>query len=375
MMRLLRISMLALVVVAGCSKPLELPDTKPDTSILVLEGDIVTGTDMENTVLLSRVRSLQDTTPSPESNARVEIVSKTGGNWPLTMTDAGKYTATATIPADNELSLHVQTADGSQYETPFQASKPSPPIDSVTFRQEKPDEVTIYVHSHDPSNNTRYYRWSAEETWERTSSFQSLYNFDGASIVPKAVGEQNYTCWRTQPTNTIVIANTLNLAQDVISYQPVTTIQSSTEKIYVRYSILVKQIALSRESYDFWNTLRKNTELTGSLFDPQPSQYQTNITCTNNAGKRAIGFVSVSGTSEKRLFIRNSEVNSWPTFDPAVSCSAIELSRSGAEDFLKSNPNFLVAYFITAGGGFAVAPQACVDCRLTGGDVIKPSFW
>jgi hypothetical protein len=375
MRRLLNISFL-LLAFAGCSKPLELPDTKPDTSILVVEGDIETGDDMPNTVLLSRVRSLQDTTASPVTNCQVLVVAEDGTQWELFDQNTGQYTANLNLPQGNKYKLRIKTSDGASYESVVQASKPAPPIDSVTFRQETPDaDAVVFVHTHDPSNNTRYYRWVAEETWERHSKYEAFHEFVNGSIQPKAMGDQNFRCWKSATVPNITIANTNNLAEDVISYQPITTLTRDNEKVYVRYSILVKQVALTRESFDFWNTLRKNTELTGSLFDPQPSQYVTNITCTTDPRRKAIGFVSVSASTEARLFLLNSQLNLWPYENPNLGCTATEFgSKFAAEDYYKLNPNLMVAYYIT-GGGFALSTPSCVDCRLSGGDIIKPSFW
>jgi hypothetical protein len=266
----------------SCSKPLELPDTKPDTTILVVEGDIVTGSNMDNTVLLSRVRSLSDTFPSPISNAQVRVVDQSGQAYSLVETTgtAGQYRASLTLDPSKKYALLVVSPEGNTYTSVYQQPKACPPIDSLTFLQPTPyDDVTVYVHTHDPSNNTRYYRWQGLETWERHSFFESYYEFVNGHIVEKPFTTQNFRCWKTEALSDIIIANTLNLQQDVVSYQPLTTVTRVTEKAIYRYSILVKQIALTRESFDFWNTIRKNTELTGSLFDPQPSQYTTNISC------------------------------------------------------------------------------------------------
>lgn len=365
------------LAIVSCSKPLELPDTKPDTSIVVVEGDVVTGTDMDNTVLLSRVRSLADTAAAPISQAQVQVVSDNGNTWNLSEVQGtpGRYNATLTLDPAHKYALRVISPEGNTYESAPQLSKQPPPIDSLTYQQPTPaDNVSIFVHTHDPSNNTRYYRWQAIETWERTAAYHAYHKYVNGQIVPMDPSEQYFQCWRTETVPSILIANTNNLANDVVSYQPVTTLRKDTEKGYVRYSIQVKQIALTAESFNFWNTIKKNTELTGSLFDPQPSQYVTNITCKNDPRKKAIGFVSVSGSSEARLFLRNSELQSWPIAGENI-CSANEFSKLDAELFLSANPNWDVAYFITAGGGFGVAPKPCVNCTLTGGTNVKPSFW
>ena len=366
---------LILTILSGCTKSFELPDTKPDNSVLVVEGNIQTGGTVENTFTLSRVKALFEFDDIPEENAKVEIKQQNGPRWLLTHKGKGIYSSTLNLPASVPLALQITTADGRIYESPFQKSTVTPEIDSVTWKQEPTGDVRLFVHTKDPSNKTRNYKWTFSETWERRAWYQGLYEFKNGDIIPRAPDDQIYTCWNTAQAPSFIIANTNNLADDVISYQPLSVITRPSEKLYLRYSILVQQIGLSQEAYDYWEILRKNTELTGTLFDPQPSRMPTNITCTNDATREAIGFVSVGNITEKRIFIMNSEVNLWPSRNEAASCDAFEFGKFQAERFLSQNPIYLPAYFITAGGGFGVALRQCVDCRLTGGVNIKPDFW
>lgn len=366
-----------LLLAASCSKPLELPDTKPDTSIVVVEGDVVTGTDMENVVLLSRVRSLADTTASPVSRAKVQVVSGSGSVWDLTESSdtLGKYRSTISLDPSNTYFIRVVSPEGNTFESPAQASKPVPPIDSLTFKQsEDGQEVKIFVHTHDPANNTHYYRWHSTETWERASAFESLYQFTGTDIVTKPLGDQNHLCWRTEEVPDIVIENTTYLSKDLVSYKQVAKFDQSTEKGYIRYSLLVKQIALTRESYEFWNTIKSNTELSGSIFDKQPSQYTTNLVCKNDPKKRAIGFVSVSGSTEARIFIRNSALNLWPYAPPAI-CTENKDGKDQVIQILRNHPEYLVSSYTPLTFQYGYSAKSCVDCTLTGGTNIKPSFW
>jgi hypothetical protein len=47
----------------------------------------------------------------------------------------------------------------------------TPQLDSVSWKQEN-NGVRIYASTHDPNNNTRYYKWDYEETWEIHPLFQ-----------------------------------------------------------------------------------------------------------------------------------------------------------------------------------------------------------
>lgn len=373
-MRINSVIGILIILIAGCTKALELPDTAPDTSILVVEGDIRTGAQTENKIRLSRLKPLFQFEDIPELRAKVEIVSQSGTKWALTDNNNGDYTSVLQLPDNVPLALRIQTTDGKIYESPFQNSIATPAIDSVTWRQE-PGGVRVFVHSKDPGNKTKYYRWTYTETWERKAWYNSLYDFKNGEIVERPDSEQVYTCWKSEDEQRIIVNNTEELGQDLISYQPVSFIPNLSEKLYVRYSILVRQLGLSKEAYDYWQILKKNTELTGSIFDAQPSQMPTNITCTNDKLRSVVGYISVGKISEKRLFVLHSALNLWPIRNEEQGCEAFEYPRFFAERFLRQNTNYLPAYFVTAGGGFGVAPKSCVDCRLTGGNTVKPDFW
>ena len=57
-MRYIAILFALTVMAMGCTKSLELPNTEPDNTILVVEGDIKTGSGTENIFKLSRLKPL-----------------------------------------------------------------------------------------------------------------------------------------------------------------------------------------------------------------------------------------------------------------------------------------------------------------------------
>jgi hypothetical protein len=373
-MRYIAILFSLTIAAMGCTKSLELPNTEPDNSILVVEGDIKTGSSSENVFKLSRLKPLFEFDEIPELGAQVEIVAEDGRKWTLADSKNGEYKNVLGLPTNIPLALRIQTKNGKTYESPFQSSIESPNIDSVTFQQEETG-VRLYVHSSSTSNSSKNYRWTYTETWENRSRYEAFHDFVNGDIVPRPFGDQIYRCWKNETEKNIIVNNTADLDKDVISYQPIAFIPNRSEKFYTRYSILVQQIGLTKDAYDYWEILRKNTELTGSLFDPQPSKMPTNIKCTNDPTKEAVGYVSVGRVSEKRIFIMNSDLNLWPSRNEEASCSAFEFPRFQAERFLSQNKGFLPAYLVTAGGGFGVAPSGCVDCRLNGGINVEPVYW
>ena len=362
-----------LTFMGSCKKPYSFPEGESINTILVVEGTIAVGQNAENRFLLSRLRPLQDTTLNdPESGAVITIESQNGQRWNLVENEAGTYLSAISLPDNSQYRLKVVTQNGRQYETEFLDVKASPPIDSITWKQD--DNVEIFVHSHDPTNSTRYYRWEYTETWEYHSYYDSNLGFVNGQIVYLSPSELTYACWSSESSGSIIINNTTALSEDVISFQPILTLPRPSPKASYKYSILVRQYGLPEDAYNFWNILRKNTELTGTLFDPQPSQLPGNIKNVNDPAEKVIGFISAGAVAEKRLYIRNAELLNWPPMPAEDSVCKVLDPGANAIDFLTQDTTYGPAFFVT-GGGVRLAKKKCMDCRRRGGTLARPPYW
>ena len=246
----------------------------------------------------------------PEWNAVVMIESEDGLTFPLLEDGFGKYSSGhLTLPFYKNYRLNITTADGNKYLTDFVVAKKTQPIDSLEWSQNS--DVNIYVNTHDPLDSTKYYRWDYIETWNYMSNVQSPWGVENRMIFLKDSLTQTDSCWRTRLSTDIITANSLALSEDLISHFMVATVPVNTEKISDRYSILVRQYALTKEAYQFFETLKKNTEQTGSLFDPQPSQLPSNLHCITHPEEKVVGFVYATSVTEGRIFIRHRQVKNW----------------------------------------------------------------
>jgi len=77
--------------------------------------------------------------------------------------------------------IRIQTADGKLYISEYVPIQNAPPIDSIHW-QRTTDEIKIFASTHDPLNNTRYYRWQYEETWEINSAFPSFFEYKNGFV-------------------------------------------------------------------------------------------------------------------------------------------------------------------------------------------------
>ncbi len=368
-------------LLCACRKPFEPAVIKRDYNYLVIDGVINAGANGITTINLSRTRNLTDTvTSKPELNAQVTIEVESGTAFPLASQGNGAYTsAPLTLTATTKYRLRIN-AGGKTYLSDLVPVKQTPPIDSLSWAQDSVyNDVTIYAHTHDPSNNTRYYRWDYVETWQYHAAINAAWGVTNGLayfIDIFNTAQQQYNCWGTINSTTIATGNSDALSQDVISYAPVNKIIHNAEKLMLRYSINVRQYALTKEAYQYWQIIEKSTQQTGTIFDPQPSQVLGNIHCITDPNEPVIGFVSISGISEKRIFIDHSSLRDWLYTAPGVICVQIFTFQNPTDYRIIDYPDttFSVNYFQT-GGGLVLSKKDCLDCRRRGGTNIKPSFW
>lgn len=94
------------------------------------------------------------------------------------------------------------------------------------------------ARKHDPTNNTRYYRWAYEETGQYHSFFISYFDYQNDTAVIRGVDHLIYYCWSSARSSDIQIGTTSQLSQDIISDIVFHKVSKESEKINIEYSIL-----------------------------------------------------------------------------------------------------------------------------------------
>ena len=364
------ILLIGILFLTRCKDPYDPPIKGSANHYLVVEGFI--NPDGQTNIKLSRTRNITagDTASDiNELNANVVIEDNSNNMYPLADSGKGNYSGIFNLSTSNQYRLHITTSDNKEYLSKFVSCKISPPIDNVGWNLNSDNGVQVFVNTHDPNNNTRYYRWSYTETWEFHSQYYSLFTYvpsDSTVIVRTA---PVYVCYQTDNSSTIILGSSAKLAQDIIHEAPVIAIPVHDKKISVLYSILVTQYPLDSAGYNYWNAMKSNTENVGSIFDSQPNQTVGNIKCTTDSSELVIGYIGAGTTDQSRLFINNS---SMPTgWNQAQNCTEYDV------------PNDSIVYYFGSGSfipiqitrtGYFSASSSCVDCTLSGSP-IKPSFW
>ena len=119
--------------------------------------------------------------------------------------------------------------------------------------------------------------------------------------------------------------------------------------------------------------MKKNTEQLGTIFDPQPSELNSNITNLTNPSEVVVGFVEVNDMQSKRIFISRSQVPDWrySRYCPEIVVPNISDSIQYYSNYLPNIPNEPKEELIPS---YFAAPPDCVDCTTRGTNV-RPPFW
>ena len=361
-----------LLCISSCITPF-IPKTNEDKKILVVEGLV---TDQPDTTIIKLSKSLPlgtSSISSPVQGCLVTISDDLGNTFVLTETIAGTY---VTDPSEFQgrigriYTLHISTNSDNNnlsYQSYPVEMKYVPPIDSLFYEkvtiQENNGTVSqegcqVLLNTHDPGNQTKFYRWEYSETWE----FMLPYT------VP------NQVCWLYNNSDIINIKNTSALDEARINRYALNFISNLTDRLRLKYSILVKQYSLNEEEYQYWEKLQNITEQVGSLYDLTPSSIPSNVYCLNDPNENVLGYFSVSASTSKRLFIKDHFAGIYTPYTNGV-CIDDTIFGSGPIPSLNTFVWVIVDQpFPPPGYKVTTRVRGCYDCTVRGTN-IPPSFW
>ena len=366
-------------ILNSCVSPFG-PNIEKYDNILVVEG-LLTNQPGSCKVSLSHTYPYDRTNPAPESGALITLIDNAGNEIRLMEDKKGVYT-----PEDTAFygiiglsyKITIETALGESYESEFEELKKPIEIGSIQYDAiDKGNGLTgvqLNINSYDPSNKSHYYAWDFVETWQIEVPFQSA----NPNRPPMKI------CYNWNTSNAILIKSTKDFLEDRLVKFPFYFVDNRTNRLYFKYSILLKQYVLNEKTYMFYRHLKEINENVGSLYDKIPGFLVGNMRNTGNPENPVLGNFQVSGVSEKRLFIHNKDLPynvraSIPygyefcrieTLDPRVSRpkvdSLLAVGWTVMDTLMVVEEDYLNYVMVIS--------NACFDCRLSG-EIKMPSFW
>jgi hypothetical protein len=327
------IILIALCFLCGCITEYELRGIEEVDGILVVDGII---TDYESVITLSRSRHLTSddwewTYEDPIFDARVYVEREDGTRFPAEPPNINFWGTPARYVINNgkldpnsryRLRIEIDefgemnNMDTFEYFSEFSHPIITPEIDSVFWMKRSPGQpVTIRVATHSPDRQVLFYRWSFREDWEINADF---FHQDFP-----------FRCWNFAYSRNLLLGSAertiLGRVTDIIH-----EMEPQSRRLSVLYRIDVTQNAISKRAYDYFENIRRNTDQTGSIFAPIPSELRGNIYSATDPSRYVIGFIEVSTTTQKRLYIARRDgayerPHSWcRVLTQAEICEGIE---------------------------------------------------
>lgn len=389
-MSLRPLAVILVLLASSCLDPyvVDVPDSQQETVVVEGSVDIPSAT---GTVRLSHLTPIGLQIPAePERQATVTISNTSGRTWSLPEVAPGTYRlAGILIDATARYSLRVKTSAGVVYQSTDVAVLTTPPIDSISYKPSNDGKSLVFsANTHDDTGVARNFSWSYEETYEYNAPFFSQYILVNGQFRIRRPEEVVYKCWRTSESNTILTGSSKGLNSSVVRNAPLVTIPRGSSKTSLRYSLLVRQRAVSEEEYNYLTQLKVITENLGGLFDPMPYPVKGNIFIEGKEGTPVPGFFSVSQTQETRFFVTQRELPDYfqITF-PRQDC-IVEVTCD--LDPPPNVPQLCVKYNEIGTGGtlinatldrrgnpvrFSFTTSDCADCTTQGGVTQRPDFW
>ena len=266
--------------------------------------------------------------------------------------------------------LRINTNTGitsRNYESAMMEMKPVPPVDSVYYEKTiiKPDYegyfgidgCQIYLDTHDPINECKYYRWEFAETW----------------VLRLLFGVPNQTCYISGRSNSINIKSTAAYGQSLVKRQPITFISEETDRLQTRYSIEVTQFSMNEDEYNFWERLQNVTVEVGGLYDIIPATIPSNLKCLEDPEEKVLGYFSVSAKTTKRIYIKDDFKGIIDHYDDCITDTVY-----GEENIPGIDTIVWTLFDIPRGTSprtrILTTTHGCADCTMRG-TTQKPAFW
>jgi hypothetical protein len=373
--------LIILQVFSGCIEPYS-----PNLNKATGEGFVVSGevSDQEGyqQINVSLPSDISDPKYIPVSGCKVSIEDDKGNTFGLEEFENGSYRVWMDkehLMPGTAYRVRIFTPSGDEIVSDFDTMPQCPAIDS--FYYERKDKVTVntekiqkglqfYIDFTGKESDSHFYRWTVDETWEYNSAYPREHYYDGEFHDIRPPDYTYRTCWITKPVKDIFTLGTNTLVSNSYKGAPIQFVDNTTNRLYIRYSALIKQHAISEAAYNFWEQLRIMSKEQGGLYERQPMSVKGNLHNLSNPEMKINGFFGAYSFTSRRIFVDG--IRDMGVTD-GYYCDAHKLGNMGWREF--GPEDYPVYYTIWVGPETRILDHNCIDCRDFGGSLTKPDFW
>ena len=372
-----------IMLVNSCIEPYDF-ETRDFESVLIVEGTVTDQLEHQK-IRLSRSYRLDSDTIRHEDGATIRVIAENGEVYNFLEDGSGIYSSEIefqAIPNENYY-LEILTQDGEEYVSEQERIIGNAEIESLSLEKLNVNEeegVAVFAKAKLNDDNSGYLRYTYEETSKIVSPYvanERLVLNENGEVELQEEDYEREICYRTEESIESVIVDTELSSDEIMT--PVRFLDKANEKIFFRYSILVKQFVIGKEAYNFYETLQEVSGFSNVFSQSQPGFVYGNISPVNNSNNRVLGFFQVASVSSKRIFFNYTDFFSEDERrDLRTRCALSipyrnelrEIVEEGNFEYLRDTSPELWEM----GMPYELVRKGCIDCTVRGTN-IKPEFW
>ena len=357
----------------GCTKEF-IPEIKDSPYRVVVDG-LITNQPEVYTVKLYWSYPVLENTSYPMTGCDVSVLDDLGNVYKFRESSTpGTYNSdinTFRGVVGRTYRLHINSNNATpkhySYESFPVEMKPVPPIESLYYEKVLIKEATledvakegcqVYLNTYDPEGDCRFFRWDYTETWRCEIPFVDIVNKN---------------CWISNNSYRINIKNTSSLSESLINRYPVLFISNETDRLSIRYSIIVNQYSISENEFHYWEDIRGITENVGSLYDFIPYSLNGNLFCVEDPDEQVLGFFSVSAKTSKRINIDEKFSGLENIYFNECLDEYVRPEDQKYIPIHMAGKTWWIIYY--EGDMYITHNKWCVDCTARG-TLFRPEFW
>ncbi|WP_170147879.1 DUF4249 domain-containing protein [Marinoscillum furvescens] len=376
------------LALVGCVKPYEF-EAQNFEKVLVVDG-VLTDRVGQHEVKVSYTYPLDTTLNQVVAGASVWVEDEDGNQTDYTYHEQGTYVSPAGFAAAEGKSyrLYLELPGGDRYISRPEALVAAPAIDSIydqyarlptTLGDRTVGGIQFFIDTHDESGKAKYFRYEWEEGYKIRVPYPKRFVLENDTTLTYLIDSPGI-CYTENQSSELIYGTTIGSSQNRLAEFPVRFVSEEDQALRVRYSILVRQFAISEAAYLFYKRLRENNDSGGSLFDKQTGSVFGNIYAEENPDQAVLGYFEVSGVSEKRAFFNRSEL------DDGLDVAGFLYTCSSQN--IVTAPLDSAKYYLNYTGGnifaFEEIPpmpptvsihfRSCTDCSFWA-DPTPPDYW
>jgi hypothetical protein len=368
------IIIICLLSILGCKEEINLVSDQYDKSFVV--DGMITNQPGPYTVKVSYTSAVHDGSFRGISGCDVTIEEKYGEKELLTEAEPGIY---KTHPngiqgkTGKSYRLVIETNEGKIYQSDYQEMPQPIEIDTVSARLEYEKRASLdplpgyqfYISTKETTREGSYFLWKMEETFEYTSRYKIEGIMRDGEFIFNVDPDSLYKCWKTQRIRKIYTDNSVGISSKRLKNSPLHFINNQTKRLQRRYSLLIEQFSLNKNSYSYWSEVESQVTGENFLDSKQPYKLTGNIYNPEDEQEPVLGNFTVASKVKRRFFFES------PGFYIKKTACWAETEL----DMFKGNSYKEDVLLVIGEQGLGAPETVCVDCRAAGGKLKPPEFW